>query len=151
MEPRIRVSASGNTFRAEKTLREHLEQARQQVRAMGDPKQEAANARKDVARRRAKQEREQKLEAALEQLEQIRQYRRYNRKEARVSETDPEARVMKRDGGGFEPSYDVQISTDAAPGVIIGADVTQSGADAPHLQSALQRLEQSFGKAPAKY
>jgi hypothetical protein len=68
-----------------------------------DPKQEPANARKAAAQRRAKQEREQKLEASLEQLEQIRQDRRYNRNEARASETDPEARVMKRNGGGFEP------------------------------------------------
>ena len=48
-----------------------------------------------------------------------------------------EARVMKRNGGGFEPSYNVQISTDAAAGIIIRVDVTQSGADAPHLQPAL--------------
>jgi transposase len=147
---RIRASASGNTFRTEKTLREHLEQAREQVRAMGDPKQEPANARKAAAQRRARQEREQKLEAALEQLEQIRQDRRYNRNEARASETDPEARVMKRNGGGFEPSYNVQISTDAAAGVIIGVDVTQSGADAPHLEPAIQRLKRTFGQAPGQ-
>jgi len=145
---RIRASASGNTFRSEKTLREHLEQAREQVRAMGDPKQEPANARKTAAQRRAKQERENRIQAALEQLEQVRQERRYNPNEPRASETDPEARVMKRNGGGFEPSYNVQISTDAAAGVIIGLDVTQSGADAPHLQPAIQRLKQTFGKAP---
>ena len=149
---RIRASASGNTFRTEKTLREHLEQAREQIRPMGDPKQEPANLRKAAAaaQRRARQEREQKLEAALEQLEQVRQDRRYNRNEARASETDPEARVMKRNGGGFEPSYNVQISTDAAAGVIIGLDVTQSGADAPHLEPAIQRLKQTFGKAPGQ-
>jgi hypothetical protein len=37
---------------------------------------------------------------------------------------------MKRNGGGFEPSYNVQISTDSTAGIIIGLDVTQSGADA---------------------
>jgi transposase len=146
--PRIRAAASGNTFRSEKTLREHLEQARQQVRAMGDPSQPPANDRKAAAQRRAKQEREQRLESALEQLQQLRQDRRYNQNEARASETDPEARVMKRSGGGFEPSYNLQISTDAAAGVIIGLNVTQSGADAPHLQPAIQRLKQTFGKVP---
>lgn len=148
---RIRASASGNTFRSEKTLREHLEQAREQVRAMGDPTQEPGNARKTAAQRRAKQERENRLQSALEQLEQIRQDRRCeNRHEARASETDPEARVMKRNGGGFEPSYNVQISTDSAAGIIIGVDVTQSGADAPHLRPALERLKQTFGKAPTQ-
>ena len=145
---RIRASASGNTFRTEKTLREHLEQARQQVQAMGEPTQPADNARKAAAQRRAKREREGRIEAALQQLEQLRRERRHNPKEARASETDPEARVMKRNGGGFEPSYNVQISTDAAAGIIIGLDVTQSGADAPHLQAAVERLEKAFGKAP---
>jgi transposase len=147
---RIRASASGNTFRSEKTLREHLEQARQQIRALADPTQEPGNARKAAAQRRAKQEREIRIQAALEQLEQVRQERRYNPNEPRASETDPEARVMKRNGGGFEPSYNVQISTDSAAGIIIGLDVTQSGADAPHLRPALERLKQAFGKAPTQ-
>jgi transposase len=149
---RIRASASGNTFRTEKTLREHLEQAREQIQAMGDPTQLPANARQAAAQRRAKQERKQKLDAALEQLEQVRQDRRPdNRNEARASETDPEARVMKRNGGGFEPSYNVQISTDATAGVIIGLDVTQSGADAPHLLPALEAIKETFGKAPDRF
>jgi len=84
---RIRASASGNTFRTEKTLREHLDQAREQVRAMGDPRQDAGNARKAAAQRRAKQERESKLEVALQQLEQVRQERGRNRNQARASET----------------------------------------------------------------
>jgi transposase len=147
---RIRASASGNTFRTEKTLREHLEQAREQVQAMGDPAQPPANARKAAAQRRAQQERQERIQAALEQLERVRQDRRYNPNEARASQTDPEARVMKRNGGGFEPSYNVQISTDATAGIIIGLDVTQSGADAPHLQPALEHLKQTFGKAPGQ-
>ena len=145
---RIRASASGNTFRTEKTLREHLEHAREQVKAMGDPDQEAGNARQAAAQRRAKRERESRLEAALQQLEQVGQQRGRNRNEARASETDPEARVMKRNGGGFEPSYNVQISTDAAAGIIIGLDVTQTGADAPHLQAAVEQIKETFGKAP---
>lgn len=148
---RVRASASGNTFRTEKTLREHLEQAREQVQAMGDPQQEPLPARKTAAQRRARQERQERLEAALQQLEQVRQDRRSdNRHEVRASETDPEARVMKRNGGGFEPSYNVQISTDAAAGIIIGVEVTQSGADSPHLQPALERIRETFGKTPAQ-
>jgi transposase len=148
---RIRACASANTFRSEKTLREHLELARQQVKEMGDPTQPPPSPRKAGAQKRAKQEREQKLSAALEQLEQVRQERRNdNRHEARASETDPEARVMKRSGGGFEPSYNVQISTDAAAGLIVGLQVTQSGADAPHLQPALEILKETFGKVPSQ-
>jgi transposase len=37
---KVKAQASGKSFRREKTLRDHLEQARQRVRAMGDPRQE---------------------------------------------------------------------------------------------------------------
>jgi hypothetical protein len=36
--------------------------------------------------------------------------------ELRVSPSDPESRVMKQPGGGFAPSYNVQINTDAKSG-----------------------------------
>ena len=58
---------------------------------------------------------------------------------------------MKRNGGGFEPSYNVQISTDAAAGIIIGLDVTQSGADAPHLQAAVERVRKRSERRPINY
>lgn len=149
---RIRAAAGANTFRSEKTLREHLEIAREQVKEMGDPTQPPpASPRKAGAQKRARQEREQKLVAALEQLEQVRKDRRNNnRNEARASETDPEARVMKRSGGGFEPSYNVQISTDAAAGLIVGLHVTQGGGDAPYLQPAIEQIKQTFGKIPGQ-
>ena len=38
------------------------------------------------------------------------------RASAGVSETDPEARIMKQADGGFAPSYNVQISSDTAAG-----------------------------------
>jgi hypothetical protein len=67
-----------------------------------------------------------------------------------ASETDPDARVMKRAGGGFEPAYNVQLTTDAAAGVIVGLQVTQSGADAPQLQPAMEQIQESFGRMPAQ-
>ncbi|MDQ2947707.1 MAG: transposase, partial [Acidobacteriota bacterium] len=121
-----------------------------QVQAMGDPRQ-AAPPRKEAAQQRAKREREQKLEAALEQLEQVRRERSgTNREEARASETDPEARIMKRSGGGFEPSYNVQISTDAAAGIVVGVHVTQSGGDSPHLIPAVETIQANLNRMPGQ-
>src|SRR6266851_614706 len=42
----------------------------------------------------------------------------------RVSSGDPEARVMKQSDGGLALSYNAQISTDAAEGLIVGVAVT---------------------------
>ena len=47
----------------------------------------------------------------------------------RVSTTDPDARVMKQAEGGSAPSYNVQVSTDAAHGLIVDIDATQAGSD----------------------
>ena len=118
---------------------------------MGDPTQPPTSPRKAGAQKRAKREREQKLEAALEQLEQVRKDRgKDSRNEVRASETDPEARVMKRSGGGFEPSYHLQISTDATAGLIVGLHVTQGGGDAPYLQPAIEQIKQTFGRVPGQ-
>ena len=146
---RIGAAASGNTFRSEETLREHLRLAKEQVAAMGDPRLEPAdNQRQAKAQQRAKRERQQRLETAVQQLEKLKAERTTNKRSPRASTSDPEARVMKRPGGGFEPSYNVQVSTDAAAGLIVGVGVTQSGADAPHLVPAMERLEVTFGKLP---
>jgi hypothetical protein len=62
--------------------------------------------------------------------------------------TDPEARIMKQSDGGFAPSYNAQISTDAAHGVIVGVGLTQWGADQGELEPALGRIEQAMGRLP---
>lgn len=61
---KVKAQASGKSFRREKTLREHLEQARERVRAMGDPRQEEVSARQAKAQERAARERLERLERA---------------------------------------------------------------------------------------
>jgi hypothetical protein len=46
-----------------------------------------------------------------------------------VSTSEPEARLMKHGGKALAPSYNVQVSTDALAGVIVGVQVTQSADD----------------------
>ena len=65
-----------------------------------------------------------------------------------MSTTDPDARVMKQAEGGSAPSYNVQVSTDAAHGLIVDIDATQAGSDYQQLTPAIQRLEQSMHRAP---
>jgi transposase len=146
---KIRACAGANSFRREERIRQHLQLAREQVEAMSRPESEELSQRKIQARKRAACEKQQRLEQALQELEQMQQARAEKEKgQLRASESDPEARVMKQSDGGFAPSYNVQISTDAANGIIVGVDVTQAGNDCDQLVPAIERVEANMGKTP---
>jgi Transposase DDE domain len=66
--------------------------------------------------------------------------------EARVSTRDPQARVMKQSDGGLALSYNAQISTDAAHGLIVGVAVTQEADDSAQLLPAVDRVEERLKK-----
>jgi len=71
------------------------------------------------------------------------------RKEARVSLTEPEGRIMKHgNDGGMAPSYNVQISTDAEQKIIVGIDLTQSSSDSGSLQPAMEQVKETMGQYP---
>ena len=65
---KVRAQASGNSFRRDETLREHLKLAEEQIEAMGSPDSEELNQRVMGAKRRAAREKKQRLERALEEL-----------------------------------------------------------------------------------
>ena len=145
---RIKAYAGADSFRRENRLKEHLEAARKQVEAMGDPREEESK-RKRAAQERAVRERQQRLEQALEEVQKVRQAKRPQDKEqARTSQSDPQARIMKQSDGGYAPSYNVQLSTEASHRVIVGADVSQSGSDFVHLIAAVAQVEANLGAKP---
>lgn len=146
---KIRALASGRSFHREPTIREHLERARQRVAEMGDPESEEKNQRVERARARARREQQERLGKALEELEKLRADKPGKAKsETRTSVSDPEARVMKQSDGGFAPSYNVQISADAAHGLIVGLQVTQMANDCEQLVPAVERVEERLGRKP---
>jgi len=127
---KVKACASADTFRREERIRAHLERTREQVRQMGDPREaEEVGPRVAKARQRAVREKAERLEKALEEFEKVGVLKssQGEKKEARVSMSDPEARVMKQSDGGFAPSYNVQLTTDAKEKIIVGVGVTQSG------------------------
>jgi transposase len=147
---KVKAAASGKSFRGEETLREHLEAARQQVQQMGDPRQAEVSPRQAQARQRAARQKVERLQQALEEMKHV-QAVPQKEKEApsrRVSETDPQARIMKQGDGGFAPSHNLQISTDAAHGIIVGVGVTQAGSDQRQLMPALEEIEANLGRLP---
>jgi hypothetical protein len=119
----------------------------------------ATSRRVAAARERAAREREDRVRAALEALPDLeaakaRALARGKKgrpvSEARVSTTDPEARVMRLGDGGYRPAYNGQYTTDVASGLVCGVGVTNSGSDQGELGPALDRVERAFGRRPTE-
>ena len=97
-----------------------------------------------------RREQQERLESALDELQKL-QERKSGEKaksEARVSTGDPQARVMKQPDGGLALSYNAQLSTDAAHGLIVGVAVTQEANDYGQLLPAVDRIEERLEKEP---
>ncbi len=148
---KVKACAGVDTFRREEKLRAHLEAARQQVGQLGDPRTaEEVSPRVAKARQRAAREKKERLEKALEELEEIRSCKsgQEEKKKVRVSMSDPEARMMKQSNGGFAPSFNVQITTDAKEKVIVGVGVSQCTSDYGELVGAMKKVGQNMGRQP---
>jgi len=147
---KVKASASGSSFHREKSLRAHLAAARQRVKEMGDPRQEALSPRSAARQRAVAKQKVERLEQALEEMQKVQAapQARVEESERRVSETEPEARNMKQSDGGFAPSHNVQMATDAAHGIIVGASVTQAANDQHELAAGLAEVERQTGQRP---
>src|SRR5713226_7846145 len=113
---KVRASAGAASFRRRSRLEQLRDEAQTQVEAL---KQEletdstAGTRRQQAARQRAAEDRTERLRQALEQLPQVEASKPAKEKEnARVSTTDPQARVMKMGDGGYRPAFNVQLATD---------------------------------------
>ena len=146
---KIKACAGADSFRREERMAAHLAAARQQVQALAEPGADEP-ARQVAARQRAVRERQERLERALGELKKIRESKSGTaaHESARASLSDPEARIMKQSDGGYAPSYNVQLSTDAAHKIIVGAGVSQSASDYGELAGAVERVEQNLGRKP---
>lgn len=140
--------AALGTFRATGRIRKAVEIARQHVAAL-DTEQQIAD-RKTEARARAARQRVNRLECALQEIEKLRASKKKDRKTflPKVSETEPEARVMRSNEGGFAASYNAQISTDAKHGFIISAAVSNEVNDHHQLKPAIERIQAVCGRVP---
>lgn len=142
---KIEASASKGSFDRRERLKEHLKAAQEQVEALKDWKAEETAGQK-AARQRAVRERQARVEQALKELDTLQE--KHADSEVRASYTDPRARVMKQANGGFAPSYNVQLSTEAEHQVIVGAGVTQNGNDWSSLVPAMAEVEKNCGAKP---
>jgi len=149
---RVRASAGAASFRRGQTLQECLEEAQRHVATLrveleADPA--AVTKRQKAARERAARERTEKIKKALEQLPEMEAKKKSkDRGKARVSTTDPEARVMKMADGGYRPAYNVEFATDTATQVITGVAVVNSGSDLGQMAPMVEQHEERYEKPP---
>ncbi len=149
---KIKALASTRSYQREGTIQGHLERARQRVAEMGDPRNEESNPKAKQAQARARREQQERLESALVELSKLQENKKGEqaKSKARVSTSDPQARVMHHSDGGLALSYNAQISTDAAHGLVVGVAVTQAAEDSAQLLPAVDRVEQRLKKKPQR-
>ena len=148
---KIRAAAASDSFRSKERIEQAIKQAQEQVEAVDEMTEEESSRRVTKARQRAQRERQQRLGSALKEFEKLKAEGSVKDKnKTRVSTTDPEARVMKQPDGGFAPSYNVQVNTDAANGVVVAVEVVQAGNDFEQLTPGVDRVEHNLGQTPAQ-
>jgi transposase len=157
---RVRASAGAASFRRRPRLEAALAEAEAQVAALRDELDDdpgATSRRVAAARERAAREREARVRealAALPELEAAKERARARGSKdrpvapARVSTTDPQARVMRMGDNGFRPAFNGQFTTDVDSGLVCGVAVTSRGTDHGELVPVVRRLERAFGVRP---
>jgi hypothetical protein len=124
------------------------------------PEHARLSARQRAARRRAAEEKQQRLEQAMAQLPELKQKQdeaarraghgqrgeQIRARQPRVSTTEAQARVMKMPNGGFNPAVNVQLATATGSRAIVGVEVTNQGSDNAGLSEPMRRqVEQRTG------
>ena len=144
---KIRAKAAADSFRRQERVEQALKEAKAQVAAVEAMSEEEGSRRMAKARQRAARERQERLEQALQEFDQLEKEDK-DKEQRRVSTSDPEARVMKQPGGGYAPSYNVQIDTDANNGVVAAVGVVQAGNDFEQLEPGVDRVKDNLKETP---
>lgn len=140
---KVRASAGAASFHGASSLDQCLTKAKEQVQRLKDQREHpdpGVNVREQRARERAARERQARVERAIAQLpaakaakerqeRTLAKPKRGKVSEARVSTTDPDARVMHMPDGGFRPALNAELATDAGSQVIVGVGVSNRGSD----------------------
>jgi|BarGraNGADG00212_1021973.scaffolds.fasta_scaffold24628_1 transposase len=160
---RLRAGAGAASFRRKERLEQFLEQAGERVRQLSEEQPDPCRtAMEQAAQERAARERTERIERALAEMPKVEAIKeRQKRKlakgkrekvgEARVSTTDPEARVMKMADGGYRPALNAQFATDMDSQVIVGVAVVNQGTDLGLAAPMETQVAERTGRHPSQY
>jgi transposase len=166
---RGKADAGSGSLKKEATLDDYLAKAIQYIEELEKElatNPSASTQREKAARRRAANDRKERLEQAQAELKEYKQFRIQSSKEnhnkltkediknLRVSTTDPECRKMKMGDGGFRPAYNVQFATSTDKKVILGVDVVNTldpGTLCSMMQTVTKNLKEIGCPSPSKW
>ena len=138
---KIRAAAGAGSYHRKKTIEEHWAEAQACVDELdrrASEEREHPQTKKEAAQERAARERLARMQEAQPELEQrTGEAQKKKKAEVRVSESETEARKMKHPHGGYYPSYNLQLVTEAKHGFIVGWTVATSPHDSHQLLPAL--------------
>ena len=161
---KIRANVNKKTFTREQKIREHLQAAREHIAEL--ERQEAdeqTTKRQQAARERARREQAERLEQALAEVQKLQAAskapkppekehtagkKKQKHKQPQVSITDPQARFMRTSDNGLAPSMNVQVTADAAHGLIVDVEVVNDPQDSQQLIPAMERIAANCGREP---
>lgn len=153
---RVRADAGAASFRRQASLKKCLADAKEQVKrakAMLDQDDPTRSDKQRAAIERVARERKERIEEALEELKKL-QATKSSADEAanaRVSTTDPEARVMRMGDGGYRPAFNFELASDTATRVVVGVGVTNCGNDMGQITPMIEEVERRTGCKPKEW
>jgi len=155
---KVRASAGASSFRTRKRLKKLEKIVNDQVEALAKEIENdaGAGARREQSARKLEAERRQKrIRRALEEMTEAEKRKQSNngkkKTEARVSTTDPTARVMKMADGGFRPAYNVHLATTTHSRVVVAVEVNNDGTDLQTMVPLAEQLEERFEARPSEW
>ena len=155
---KVRASAGASSFRTRKRLNELKKIVREQVEALSqeiDSDPGAGARREQASRKREAERREKKIAQALEQMKEAEKRKRSNngkkKTQARVSTTDPSARVMKMADGGYRPAYNIHLVTTTDSRMVLAVDANGEGTDVKEMVPLAKQVEERFGVRPEEW
>ena len=141
---KIRAKAKRSRFHTEDKIKAFQEEAQAHIKAVEAETERETSKKQKASRERVLRERIKKCEEAQEALEEIRKRKKKaEHKNARVSITEPEARVIHFSDGSYHPGYNVQVASDAEHDVILAIEPTQDHDDSDGLRHVMPAVEKS--------
>jgi transposase len=151
---KVRTVAGRGSFHRRPTLEKRLRKARKVMRELdrkAAQEREPLEEKRAAAQRRAAREAVERMEGVLKHFRDLESRTRPSKRaELRVSDSEPEARKMKQPDGGFAPSYNVQVSTEAQSRMIVSVGVTPAANDTQELIPAMERVQRTCGELPER-
>ncbi len=152
---RVRASAGAASFRRQPTLEKRLAEAEATLAALeagNTAESEPLTPGQQAAQERAATEKVERYEAALAEMPAAQAVKPADKRDqARVSTTDPIARVMKMADGGFRPAYNWQFAVETSNLIITGVDVVNTGSDKRQMLPMLAQLKQRHQRLPENW